>query len=159
MPVEQVSWDDCQAFIEKLNRKYADQLPRGYKFALPTEAQWEYACRAGSKGDYAGDLASMAWYLSNSDRRTHRVGTKKANTWGLYDMHGNVWEWCQDFNGDYQSGFQKDPVGPGTDTRRVNRGGGWGNGASFCRSANRNRSTPDGRNYSLGVRLALVPKQ
>ncbi|MDO4571257.1 MAG: formylglycine-generating enzyme family protein, partial [Planctomycetia bacterium] len=95
LPVEQVSWNDCVKFCEKISEL------SGLKIQLPTEAQWEYACRAGTMGAYAGNLGSMAWYDSNSGGRTHEVKTKQPNAWGLYDMHGNVWEWCSDWYGEY----------------------------------------------------------
>ncbi len=104
LPVEQVSWDDAQAFISKLNA-----LGDGYRYRLPTEAEWEYAARAGTTGPYAGDLDAMAWYSQNSGNKTHPVGTKAPNAWGLYDMHGNVWEWTQDWDGAYSSSAVTDP--------------------------------------------------
>ena len=126
-PVEQVSWDDCQKFLGKLNAKSAAGAG---KFQLPTEAQWEYACRAGSKTKYCfGDddrsSADMRGTAENSGGKTHPVGEKKPNAWGLYDMHGNVWEWCQDW---YEDGYYKespvdDPTGPATGLCRVFRGG------------------------------------
>jgi formylglycine-generating enzyme required for sulfatase activity len=149
LPVETVSWDDCQVFVRKLNAKAG-----GGRFRLPTEAEWEYACRAGTAGPYAGILGDMGWYSENSDKTTHAAGQKRANAWGLFDMHGNVWEWCQDWYGDYPAGSVTDPAGSGSGVDRVSRGGSWGIGAGLCRSAGRNRVAPYYRFYGLGVRLA-----
>ena len=119
---------------------------------LPTEAEWEYACRAGSTGDYAGtgDLNTMGWCTSNSGGETHPVGQKTANKWGLYDMHGNVWEWCGDWYGGgyYANSPGTDPKGPGQKSVRVLRGGSWSVIARFCRSAYRYYSAPATRDYS-----------
>jgi formylglycine-generating enzyme required for sulfatase activity len=150
LPVEQVSWEDCQEFIRRLNAK------TGGGWRLPTEAEWEYACRAGTSGDYAGVLDQMAWYDSNSGRTTHPIGQKQPNAWGLYDMHGNVWEWRQDW---YDSDFYgrspgTDPVGPSSGSTRVLRGGSWNFSAAFCRSAIRHWFAPSLRYDSLGFRLA-----
>jgi len=150
LPVEQVSWDDCQEFCKKLSKKL------GLTVSLPTEAQWEYACRAGTTGAYAGNLGKMGWYSSNSRRKTHPVGQKKPNAWGLYDMHGNVWEWCQDWYGLYSASPTSDPTGPNSGSYRVNRGGGWGDGAQCCRSAIRFRTSPDSRCNDLGFRPVLA---
>jgi DNA-binding helix-hairpin-helix protein with protein kinase domain len=154
-PVETVSWDDCQTFIRKLGEKVPGQT-----FRLPTEAEWEYACRAGSTGEYCygdgeGGLGEYAWYDSNSGRTTHPVGEKKPNAWGLYDMHGNVWEWCADWYGDYPNGEVTNPTGPGSGQFRVLRGGSWRDNPGYCRSASRFRNSPVNRNYNFGVRLCL----
>ena len=154
MPVENVSWNDCQTFITKLN-----QLT-GKKFRLPTEAEWEYAARGGksSKGyKYAGSnyATDVAWYGSNSGDKTHPVGTKQANELGLYDMSGNVWEWCQDWYDSYSSSAQTNPTGPSSGSARVGRGGSWGNVAWYCRVSIRNYYTPYYRYSRLGLRLAL----
>jgi formylglycine-generating enzyme required for sulfatase activity len=119
-PLENVSWEDVQTFIERLNDK-----KDGHTYSLPTEAEWEYAARAGTTGDYAGDLDEMAWYIKNSGSKTHPVATKKANAWGLYDMHGNVWEWVSDWYGSdyYQNSPNNDPKGPNSGSARVYRGG------------------------------------
>ena len=137
-PVEQVLWDDCQQFLGKLNAKSAAGAG---KFQLPTEAQWEYACRAGSKtrycfGDDEKQLGEYAWYGKNSDGKTHPVGEKKPNAWGLYDMHGNVWEWCQDWwkDGYYKESPVDDPTGPLKGSYRVLRGGSWSLPARYRRS-------------------------
>ncbi len=156
-PVETVSWNDCREFIRRLNRLFAK---RGILYRLPTEAEWEYACRAGSAtvysfGDSAASLGDYAWYVDNSGRKTHPVGQKKPNAWGLYDMHGNVWEWCSDWSGSYASTTVSDPTGPATGSSRVNRGGGWYGSARDCRSACRFRYTPDYRSSFLGFRLAF----
>jgi formylglycine-generating enzyme required for sulfatase activity len=156
LPVEQVSWEDAQGFITKLNEKQI--LPPGWKFALPTEAQWEYACRAGEKGPYSGgSLDEVGWYVANSGSETHEVGMKKANAWGLHDMHGNVWEWCADWHEDMLKG-EGDPSGPTSGSGRVSRGGSWSGRASFCRAAER-WGTPGFRTYYLGFRPALVPSR
>ena len=151
-PVESVSWSDIQEFIAELNR-----IEGGYKYRLPTEAEWEYACRAGTKGPYVGNLDAMAWYTDTSGGKSHAVGGKRPNAWGLYDMHGNVWEWCQDRYGDYPSGPLTDPVGSSSGAYRVNRGGSWYDDAGGCRSADRGRDGPGHRDYRLGFRLARTP--
>ncbi len=153
-PVEQVSWDGCQTFISKLNEL------TGENFRLPTEAEWEYAARGGnqSKGYlYSGSnsLGEVAWYSGNSGDKTHAVKTKSPNELGLYDMSGNVWEWCQDWYGYYSSAAETNPTGPASGTRRVIRGGSWNRSATGCRAAGRYRNTPGIRLNYLGVRLAL----
>jgi formylglycine-generating enzyme required for sulfatase activity len=159
LPVEQVSWTEAMEFCRKLTEREraAGRLPEGYAYTLPTEAQWEYACRAGTSGDYAGNLDEMGWYGQNSGNKTHPVGQKKANGWGLHDMHGNVWEWCADWYGNYPGGSVTDPKGPVSGSGRVNRGGGWVYSAQDCRSAVRGRSGPGNRSKNLGFRLALAP--
>ncbi|MCI7699929.1 MAG: SUMF1/EgtB/PvdO family nonheme iron enzyme [Candidatus Onthomorpha sp.] len=154
-PVEYVSWYDCQEFIKKLN-----QLT-GKKFRLPTEAEWEYAARGGkySRGyKYSGrnDVDEVAWYESNSGETTHPVATKEANELGLYDMNGNVWEWCKDWYGeDYQSNSQTNPTGPSEGEKRVLRGGSCFNSDWGVRVSYRNGSTPESRYDDHGLRLAL----
>lgn len=153
LPVEQVSWDDCQVFIQNLN-----QLT-GKQFRLPTEAEWEYAARGGRKSrgyKYAGgnDIGSVAWCDGNSGNETHPVGTKQANELGVYDMSGNVWEWCSDRYGDYQSSSQSDPQGPSSGSRRVFRGGSCYDSAGYCRVSSRYGDTPDYRYIILGLRLS-----
>ena len=149
-PVEQVSWNDCQEFIRKVNA--AGQV----KVELPTEAQWEYACRAGSTTAYCcGNRLddAYAWYYDNSASKTHDVNTLKPNAWGLYDMHGNVWEWCADWYGTYPMGSVTDPTGAASGGLRVDRGGGCNYIARYCRSAYRSRNWPGSRYYNLGFRL------
>jgi len=158
-PVEQVSWADCQQFLVKLNAKTGG---RGGKFVLPTEAQWEYACRAGSTGKFCfGDdekqLGEYAWYDENSEDKTHPVGEKRPNAFGLYDMHGNVWEWCQDWYETYGAEAVTDPRCPETGSFRVYRGGGWNRNARCCRSAYRFGFTPGIRDDDLGFRVSRVP--
>ena len=153
LPVEQVSWDDCQVFIQNLN-----QLT-GKQFRLPTEAEWEYAARGGRKSrgyKYAGgnDIGLVAWYEDNSGNETHPVATKQANELGIYDMSGNVWEWCSDRYGDYQSSSQSDPQGPSSDSIRVGRGGSCYRNARLCRVSYRNNDSPDNRDGYLGLRLS-----
>lgn len=154
LPVEQVSWDDCQEFIRKLNSL------TGQNFRLPTEAEWEFACRGGnnSRGyKYSGSnyIDNVAWYDGNSGKKTHPVATKSPNELGIYDMSGNVFEWCSDWKGDYSSGAQTNPKGPYDGSYRVHRGGSWGYGARDCRSSFRNSGNPSFRCISLGLRLAL----
>ena len=154
LPVECVSWNDCQEFIRKLNSM------TGQNFRLPTEAEWEFACRGGnnSRGyKYSGsnNLGSVAWYDGNSGNKTHPVGTKAPNELGIYDMSGNVWEWCADWYAGYSSGAQTNPTGPYGGSIRVFRGGSWGNFARYCRSSDRFIDYPTVRNFSVGLRLAL----
>jgi formylglycine-generating enzyme required for sulfatase activity len=159
LPVEQVSWEDAVAYCVKLTQKQRSEgvLPEGWKYALPTEAQWEYACRAGSTAARYGELDVVAWYPGNSGRITHPVGSKEANAWGLQDMLGNVNEWCGDWYGDYPSGSVTNPKGPSSGSFRVLRGGSWYCNPQFCRAAYRNRSAPDYRLNCIGFRPALVP--
>jgi formylglycine-generating enzyme required for sulfatase activity len=166
LPVETVSWNACQDYMRKLNALISSD----YEFSLPTEAQWEYACRAGSTsaycfGDSKEQLKDYAWFgaeevekglTASSDATTNPVGQKRANAWGLYDMHGNVLEWCSDWNtGDYPTGSVTDPTGTNVGSHRVLRGGGWLSLARHCRSAFRNYSLPTGRLRYVGVRCAL----
>lgn len=137
LPVEQVSWDEAVEFCNKLNAMRL--LPVGWKFGMPTANQWEYACRAGTTSNYAGTLDEMAWYSNNSNGGTHEVATKKANSWGIYDMHGNVWEWCADNMG-----------------LRESRGGSWNSGSCNCTSYESYRHPPDARRDFLGFRVAVV---
>ena len=160
-PMYDVSWNDCQTFINKLNQLLAGQLG-GKRFALPTEAQWEYAARGGKKSrgyKYSGSntLDNVAWYTSTTnDRGTKPVGTKTPNELGLYDMSGNVFEWCQDWYGSYSDSAQTNPTGPATGSYRVLRGGRWNINARFCSVSNRGRSTPDARGSFLGFRFVLL---
>ena len=154
LPVEQVSWDDCQEFINKLNKI------TGKKFRLPTEAEWEYAARGGKKSrgyQYSGsnNISDVAWYDSNSGNKTHTVGSKQANELGIYDMSGNVLEWCQDWHDDYSSSSQTNPTGANSGSYRVRRGGSWRSSAWDCRSSCRSLNTPGGRFSCLGLRLVL----
>ena len=159
LPVEKVSWNDCQNFINKLNQQCASQL-NGRQFRLPTEAQWEYAARGGKQSHgykYSGSntLDNVAWYTDNSGSTTHAVGTKTPNELGIYDMSGNVWEWCSDWKGSYGSGAQTDPTGPTSGSNRVVRGGGWNYSAGYCRVSYRRDNYPFDAGYNLGLRLSL----
>lgn len=145
MPVVGISWDDCHAFLAKLKAACSDSLP-GAVFSLPTEAQWEYACRAGDKGDYCygsreTSLGDYAWYKVNAQDVVRPVGTRKPNDWGLCDMHGNVWEMCEDWLGDYPTGMATDPTGATSGSYRVTRGGSVMYPADACRSANRHHAS------------------
>jgi sulfatase modifying factor 1 len=165
-PVERVAWFDAVKFCNILSGKM--DLEPVYKivgeqvewqkekngFRLPTEAEWEYACRAGTFGDRYGPIDEIAWYADNSGHSTQGVGRKKPNGFGLYDMLGNVWEWVWDWHGKYPSEPTDNPSGPDTGSSRVVRGGGWGYDAHSCRSAVRSRVVPGSRYYDLGVRLS-----
>jgi formylglycine-generating enzyme required for sulfatase activity len=158
-PVEQVSWEDVVEFCQKLS-ELPEEKKAGRVYRLPTEAEWEYACRAGSKtaysfGESAQSLGDYAWFDGNANGQTHPVGEKKPNAWGLYDMHGNVWEWCSDWYCENLTGAVSDPTGPREGSHRVGRGGGWSTLAEFCRSAYRFRYCPSFRNADYGFRLAL----
>ena len=154
LPVETVSWNDCQEFISKLNSM------TGRKFRLPTEAEWEYAARGGKKSrgyQYSGssNISDVAWYDGNSANKTHPVGTKQANELGIYDMTGNVWEWCQDWYGSYSSSSQRNPTGDTSGSRRVFRGGCKYGDARLCRSSRRGINAPYFSSYVIGLRLSL----
>ena len=156
LPVEKVSWEDCQIFIAILNEL------TGKYFRLPTEAEWEYAARGGSKSQgykYSGSntVDDVAWYPSNSSSKTHPVATKAPNELGIYDMIGNVLEWCSDWYSSsyYSSSSQYNPTGPASGSRRVYRGGSWGSSARLCRVSYRDYNGPSYRFYNLGLRLAL----
>ena len=163
-PVVGISWHECQVFIQKLN------AVGECTYRLPTEAEWEYACRAGTETPLAGGeitelycrhdpfLDAMGWYCGNAGRRTHPVAGKNANAWGLYDMHGNVSEWCQDWYGDYPPGAQTDPHGPPSGRGRVIRGGSWFSNAKNCRSACRFYWAPNSRSDFIGFRLVKEGK-
>lgn len=150
-PVEQVSWNDANEFCRRLSRI------TGLHYRLPSEAEWEYACRAGTTGDYSGSLDLIAWYGKNSSNRTHPVGTRQPNAWGLHDMHGNVWEWVEDWYGDYPPGGDvSNPTGPRSGSQRVFRGGGWNptrNGDQL-EAAFRDSGSPSGSYRDLGFRIA-----
>ena len=154
LPVEYVSWDDCLEFISKLNRI------TGKTFRLPTEAEWEYAARGGKKSrgyQYSGsnNISDVAWYKDNSGRKTHAVGSKQANELGIYDMSGNVWEWCQDWKGSYSSSSQTNSTGAASGSCRVYRGGSWYYTARNCRSSYRRDGTPNYLSGNLGLRLVF----
>ena len=154
LPVENVSWNDCRTFIRKLNAL------TGRTFRFPTEAEWEFAARGGNESQgyqYSGsnNLGSVAWYWDNAGKKTHPVATKSANELGLYDMSGNVWEWCQDWKGSYSSSSQTNPTGPSSGSGRVNRGGSWSNDAWSWRVADRGHNGPSLSINDLGLRLAL----
>ena len=154
LPVENVSWNDCQTFLRKLNAM------TGQNFRLPTEAEWEFAARGGNRNrgyQYSGSnvLSDVAWYADNSGSKTHNVGAKAPNELGIYDMSGNVWEWCQDWKKSYSSSPQTNPKGPSSGSSRVYRGGSWILSARGCRVASRDCFTPDYGGIDLGLRLAL----
>jgi formylglycine-generating enzyme required for sulfatase activity len=153
-PVEGVSWNDAKEFISRLN-----EMEKTDTYRLPTEAEWEYACRAGTTtrfgcGDEEAKLQDYVWYGENSGGKTHPVGQKEPNTWGLHDMHGNVWEWCQDWYGEYPPRPVIDPPGPETGEYRMLRGGSWYDLAWFLRSAVRSFRYPDFRSGGIGFRVA-----
>jgi len=156
-PVEHVSWEDCEAFLKKFNEKFGS---KSIKFSLPTEAQWEYVCRAGSStqycfGDNEADLGRYAWFINNSKGKIHPVGEKRPNAWGLYDVHGDTWEWCADwYNKEYyKSSPASDPTGPASGAFRVCRGSSWDNLAPDCRCGFRLFDMPSDRFPYLGLRI------
>jgi formylglycine-generating enzyme required for sulfatase activity len=156
-PVEYISWEDAQTFIATLNA-----MGEG-SYTLPTEAQWEYATRAGSNKAFANGIIShietdpnldiMGWYYSNSSSTPHAAAQKQANAWGMFDTHGNVWEWCNDWYGTYPTGSVADPMGVSSGSTRVIRGGSWNHLARYCRSNNRNGYSPGSRYNYIGLRL------
>jgi formylglycine-generating enzyme required for sulfatase activity len=152
--VDQISWNDVHSFLSELNRRTTDG-----KYRLPTEAEWEYACRAGSSDPYvcgkdSNCLDQYAWHSGNTTKQEYqKVGSLTPNAFGLYDMHGNIWEFCQDWYGDYPSGSVIDPSGPESGTLRVVRGGGWQGMKINCRCANRRGNSPDHVNDGIGFRL------
>jgi len=153
-PVEQVSWKDVQAFLAKVNT-----IQVRWTVRLPTEAEWEYAARAGSTGETYGPLDDIAWYGGNGSRTTHPVGQKLPNAFGLYNMLGNVWQWCQDWFGPYFSEPAIDPLGPPEGERRVTRGGCFYCEAIHERAARRNRDLDEHFSHSIGFRIVAVPRK
>jgi len=160
LPIESVSWEEATAFCRELGGRI------GRTCRLPTEAEWEYACRAGSPkafsfGDQVERLAEHAWYEDNSNDTPHEVGTKKPNAHGIYDVHGNVWEWCLDWfaAGYYAKGPRRDPQGPDAGTQRVIRGGAWSSAAKFCRSATRDMYPPSTKVADVGFRVVMLPAE
>jgi len=152
-PVGQVSWNDSQAFIAKLNSQQTRWTVR-----LPTEAEWEYACRGNTTEETYGRLDEIAWYGGNNTHSTHPVGQKLPNSFGLYDMLGNVWQWCQDWFGSYTGASLIDPQGPATGEKRVMRGGCWYCDAIHCRAARRNRDPQDHLSRSIGFRIVAIAR-
>jgi len=164
-PVETVSWDDAAEFCRRLSGLPEERAAKRM-YRLPTEAEWEYACRAGTNtrwwcGDDEAGLLECAWYTKNADRMTHPVGEKRASPWGLYDMHGQLWQWCMDWHdGDYYGQSPGlDPVGAPRGSNRVRRGGHWGYNAPYCRSAYRNHGASGLRLPILGLRACLVAEE
>ena len=156
LPVEQISWNDALAFCQALNKK--ERIPRGWEFTLPTEAQWEYACRAGTTMRYSwGDniTPQLANYNKSGFKKTVEVGSYAATPWGFFDMHGNVWEWTADLNGAYPRSSVVDPRGPNEGSNRVFRGGSWSNAGASLRSANRYNFNPGVRNSDIGFRVGF----
>jgi formylglycine-generating enzyme required for sulfatase activity len=161
-PVEKVKFADALAYCDALTarERNAGRLPQNYQYRLPTEAEWEYACRAGttnlfSFGDAVEQADQYAWTLRNSESTTHPVGQKLPNPWGLHDIHGNVWEWCNDWFTNYPAMALRDPTGPATGKFKVFKGGGWNNDVEFARSANRFMMSPATGIYFVGFRVVL----
>ena len=160
LPVDHITWHDAVAFCEKLSA-----TDPKFDYRLPTEAEWEYACRAGTRTrHYWGEdsdrsqIGDYAFYKANGDGKTHEVGQKRPNPWGLYDMNGNVWEWCQDWMAPYDPAQKLDPKGPSAGDQKVCRGGCWAYDAARCRSAERNEAPADSVHPNLGMRVVAVPK-
>ena len=160
LPVQNVSWNNIERYLEKLNNR-----GDGFHYRLPTEAEWEYAARAGSTEPYPGPINALAWFNENSQHEPHLVGSKQANAWGLYDMNGNVWEWVSDwFDASYYAsnpptGPASNPKGPSSGTQRVVRGGSFSDNAAFARVSNRFGVNPAFGNYDLGFRLVQEPTE
>jgi len=165
-PVEKVSYFDAVAYCSAVAKRERDarRLPPGYAYRLPTEAEWEYACRAGttnlfSFGDSTTEADQYVWTMENSEATTHPVGQKRPNPWGLYDMHGNVWEWCSDWFAIYPAVELKDPSGPKDGKYKVFRGGSWNHAIQFARSKDRFMMAPSNGIYFVGFRIALSQTQ
>jgi formylglycine-generating enzyme required for sulfatase activity len=154
LPVETISFDAVQEFLKKLNA-----LKDGFVYRLPTEAEWEYAARAGTTGPNSGDLDAVAWHKGNSAGTSHPVGQKKANAFGLYDMEGNVYEWTNDWFFDYEEDPLTDPKGPEAGFERVPRGGSWDSTPVGVRTSNRNKLEPEEGNFNIGFRVARDPRK
>jgi formylglycine-generating enzyme required for sulfatase activity len=174
-PVEQVSWEDAQAFLAKL-AALPEEKETGWEYRLPSEAEWEYACRGGASSStpfcFGKSLSSAqanfngAYPYGDAEEgpflgRTCPAGSYRANAWGLFDLHGNVWEWCKDWSANdyYGNSPAQDPLGPSNGSRRVLRGGGWNALGRYCRAAYRGRGSPSVRDYYLGFRVAAVPRE
>lgn len=160
LPVEQVSWDEAMEFARRITsrERAAGRLPTGYVYSLPGEAQWEHAARGGATGVFDSNVDDVAWHDQNS-AHTQPVATKGANSYGLHDMLGNVWEWCRDWYGPYPGGSSVDYTGPENGFAKTSRGGSWWAGPRGARPSNRYRDAPSNRNDDLGFRLALVPTE
>lgn len=159
-PVESLTYEEALRFCKRLSARI-DERDAGRSYRLPTEAEWEYACRAGSNtaycfGDFPNELSDYSWFEDNSEKKSHPVGLKKPNAWGLYDMHGNVWEWCQDWYGEYPVDAVTDPKGVKKGSRRIDRGGSWGIVGSAGRCAFRSSYIPTSRTHDLGFRVVLT---
>ena len=157
-PVDQVNWDEAMLFCDLLTKLHLQEklISNGFRWRLPTEAEWEYACRAGSKQAYSSDIGLAGWYSYNSSMQSHPVNIKMANNWGIHDMHGNVWEWCMDWYQEYPKQAAVDPICKRVSLGRVLRGGGWFLDATYCRSAARRYSAPNFRYSYVGFRPVLV---
>ena len=147
-PVEQITWDAVQEFLRRLNARND-----GYRYRMPTEAEWEYAARAGTTAGNTGPLDEVAWHLGNSGRQTHPVGLKRPNAWGLHDVEGNVYEWTADFFDNYDEEPLTDPTGPKTGNSRIPRGGSWNSTPVGARLSNRNLNYPWSPDYNIGFRV------
>jgi formylglycine-generating enzyme required for sulfatase activity len=161
-PIEKLSFFDAVAYCQELTRRerQAGHLPPDYEYRLPSEAEWEYACRAGSTnffsfGDSSTNADQYAWTLENSDATTHPVGQKRPNAWGFYDMHGNVWEWCSDWFAPYPATALTNPLGAVSSKFKVFRGGGWNQAIEFARASNRFMMSPSNGIHFVGFRVAL----
>ncbi|HEX2860634.1 MAG TPA: formylglycine-generating enzyme family protein [Lacunisphaera sp.] len=160
-PVERVSWLEAMELGAKLTEREraAGRLPEGYVYTLPTEAQWEYACRAGATDATPGNLSAMSWHDANSGDTTHPVAQLAPNDWGFFDLSGNVLEWCYDWYGDYPGGSVTDPIGPARGHFRMARGGSWRMRLDVGRSAARAGGSPGRQDYTIGIRIALAPER